>query len=79
MRLEEAVKVKTEELERLQRELEREQTRGPSQVMESLVSKLKGQMQQKDKKLGQLKEAIKQLEARLIDAMKANATGDMQV
>eukprot|EP00959_Pyramimonas_sp_CCMP1952_P141040 2951765-Pyramimonas_sp.AAC.1 len=47
--------------------------------MESLISKLKAQLLQKDKRLGQLKEAIKALEARLIDAMKAAATDDMNL
>jgi chromosome segregation ATPase len=76
-RLEEALAAKGHEMERLMKELDRERTKGPSMMIESLVSKLKVQLTGKDKKLSQLKEAIRQLEARLIDAMKATATGDM--
>ncbi|KAK3238116.1 hypothetical protein CYMTET_51864 [Cymbomonas tetramitiformis] len=77
-RLEEQVRSKEAEIERLVQEIEREKVRGPSKIMESLVAKLKTQLNGKDKRLAQLKEAIKQLEARLIDTMKANATDDIQ-
>ena len=60
-RLEDALAAKGQEMDRLMKELDRERTKGPSMMMESLVSKLKVQLTGKDKKLSQLKEAIRQV------------------
>jgi hypothetical protein len=60
-RLEDALAAKNQEMDRLMKELDRERTKGPSMMMESLVSKLKVQLAGKDKKLSQLKEAIRQV------------------
>ena len=43
-------------------------------MVETLVSRLKAQMAEKDKRLAQLKEAIKTLEKKLVEAMQSHAS-----
>ena len=49
-------------------------SKAPSRVVETLVSRLKAQMAEKDKRLAQLKEAIKTLEKGLVEAMQSHAS-----
>ncbi len=56
--------------------MERSKDEIPSAVMER---KLRLQLASKDMKLRQLRDAIKKLEARLIDALKKNADDAMKV
>jgi centrosomal protein CEP290 len=66
------------EMERVVAEVERERARGPSRVLETLAARLKTQLLQKDKRLGQLKEAIKELEKKLVVAMQKAADDAIQ-
>ncbi|GAQ80694.1 hypothetical protein KFL_000600110 [Klebsormidium nitens] len=61
------------ECARLEQEIQVERARAPSKLMESLVAKLKAQLGAKESKLAHMRDAIKQLDARLVGALQANA------
>ena len=71
--LAERAEVQQGEIARMFEEVDREKSKGPSRVVETLVSRLKAQMAEKDKRLAQLKEAIKTLEKKLVEAMQTSA------
>jgi septal ring factor EnvC (AmiA/AmiB activator) len=64
-----------QEVEQVREEAER--TRVDATNPKYLVQKLKGQLNSKDEKLRQLKEAIKQLEQKLVEKMKEAADVEM--
>jgi centrosomal protein CEP290 len=72
--LAERAEVQQGEITRMFEEVDREKLKGPSRVVETLVSRLKAQMAEKDKRLVQLKEAIKTLEKKLVEAMQTAAS-----
>ena len=72
--LAERAEVQQGEIARMFEEVDREKSKGPSRVVETLVSRLKAQMAEKDKRLAQLKEAIKTLEKKLVEAMQTAAS-----
>ena len=72
-RLSEELRQGKADLEAARRELERERVRGPSKVTEALVARLKAQLQSKDRRLEQLREAIKTLEQKLVGALQRGA------
>ena len=72
--LAERAEVQQGEIARMFEEVDREKSKGPSRVVETLVSRLKAQMAEKDKRLAQLKEAIKTLEKKLVEAMQSHAS-----
>ena len=72
-RLSEELRQGKADLEAARRELERERVRGPSKVTEALVARLKAQLQSKDGRLEQLREAIKTLEQKLVGALQQGA------
>ena len=72
-RLSEELRQGKADLEAARRELERERVRGPSKVTEALVARLKAQLQSKDRRLEQLREAIKTLEQKLVGALQQGA------
>eukprot|EP00899_Mesostigma_viride_P004472 jgi/Mesvir1/14025/Mv11909-RA.1 len=64
--------------ERLQRELEAERALQPERSMKTLVGRLQAQVATRDKKLGALKDAIRELEKKLVEAMKAAADASLK-
>ena len=72
--LAERAEIQQGEIARMFEEVDREKSKGPSRVVETLVSRLKAQMAEKDKRLAQLKEAIKTLEKKLVEAMQSHAS-----
>lgn len=72
--LAERAEIQQGEIARMFEEVDREKSKGPSRVVETLVSRLKAQMAEKDKRLAQLKEAIKTLEKKLVEAMQTAAS-----
>lgn len=70
---------KQSEIDRLTEELESTKAQVPTQPNQSTeVSKLRLQIQQKDKKIAQLREAVKELEHKYAEALKAKSDDDMR-
>ena len=73
-RLSEDLRTAEQSLQRLSVEMDKEKAKGTSKVMAITVARLKSQLSSKDKRLLQLKDAIKALEGQLAKVMQASAS-----
>lgn len=77
-RMAEQIAFKNGEIQRLISEIELEKARAPSKAMEATISKLRLQLGSKDRRMEQLRGAIKELESRLVDALQRGADDVMR-